>query len=278
MSGKMTKQFKTAIINKLKNIDIPNWEKYKYIATDKNGEVWGYKMKPEIDSEKGHWNVVESYVPSDMVYLFDTDFDSTNWKKTLIALETIKIDVTVKLEPEPEVRNIEAQCIASPSQPKSVLRFKLWQPADTFLVYQILEAENIPNDTKYKYTSNIEYGLLHPEMVVKNHEGIEIFSSKEDRHAFINKMIKNLKELFSKDEKVKATEKDIGKNVETECGVAKLEALTTDGKYVVTFDGVTFDGVPRLFVRDNAWVNIKSDCDFNKILTPGSSVEYYFAR
>lgn len=273
MSGKMTKQFKTAIINKLKNIDIPpNWEKYKYIAADKNGEVWGFKLKPEIDSKKEHWNVAESHDPSDSVYLFKTDFDSTNWKKTLIALETIKIDITVKLEPE--VRNIEGMSIAVSSQPKSVLRFKLWQPADTFLVYQILEAENIPDDTNYKYTSvDIEYDLLHPEKVVKNYEGIEIFSSKEDRYAFINKMTKNLKELFSKDEEVKATEKDIGKNVETDYGVAKLEALTTDGKYVVTFNGES-----RLFMVDNAWVNIKSDCDFNILAIPGSSAEYYFAR
>lgn len=276
MSGKMTKQFKTVIINKLKNIDIPNWEKYKYIAADKNGEVWGFKMKPEIDSKKGHWSVVNSYVPSDMVYLFDTDFDSTNWKKTLIALETIKIDVTVKLEPE--VRNIEAQCIASPSQPKSVLRFKVWQPADTFLVYQILKAKNIPDDANYEYTSvDMEYNLLHPEMVTTNYEDIEFFSSKEDRHAFIGKMIKNLKELFSKDKKVKATEKDIGKNVEVVDGVAKLEALTAEGKYVVTFDGVTFDGVPRLFVRDNAWVNIKSDCDFNITVLPDMSEVYTFS-
>ena len=56
-------------------------------------------------------------------------------------------------------------------------------------------------------------------------------------------------------------------------GVANLEALTTDGKYVVTFNGGS-----RLFIVSNAWVNVKSDCDFNKILTPGSSVEYYFAR
>ena len=70
MSGKITKQFKTAIINKLKNIDLPhNWEKYKYIAADKNGEVWGFKLKPEIDSKKEHWKVAESHDPSDMVYL-----------------------------------------------------------------------------------------------------------------------------------------------------------------------------------------------------------------
>ena len=112
------------------------------------------------------------------MFLFKTDFDSTNWKKTLIALETIKIDITVKLEPE--VRNIEGKCIAVSSQPKSVLRFKVWQPADTFLVYQILEAENIPDDTNYKYTSvDMEYDLLHPEKVVKNYEGVEIFSSKK---------------------------------------------------------------------------------------------------
>lgn len=272
MSGKMTKQFKTAIINKLKNIDIPNWKHYKYIATDKNGEVWGFKMKPEIDSKKGHWNVVKSYIPSDMVYLFDTDFDSTNWKNTLIALETIKIDVTVKLEDE--VKIVENATVKV-SQPKSpVLKFKLWQPADTFLVYQILEAKNIPDDTNYKYTSaDMEYNLLHPEKVVKNYESIEIFSSKEDRHAFINKMIKNLKELFSKDEKVKATEKDIGKNVETDCGVAYLEAVTTDGKYVVTFNGES-----RLWMVDNAWFNVKSDCQFNIRVSADLSAEYYFAR
>ena len=40
----MTKQFKTAINNKLKNIDIPGW--VKYIATDANGEVWGFELKP----------------------------------------------------------------------------------------------------------------------------------------------------------------------------------------------------------------------------------------
>lgn len=270
MSGKMTKQFKTAIINKLKSIDIPDW--VKYVAADKNGEVWGFKLKPELVGKKECWFVAESHDPSDMVYLFKTDFDSTNWKKTLIALETIKIDITVKLEPE--VESIEGKCIVIPSQPKSVLRFKLWQPADTFLVYQILEAKNIPDDTNYKYTStDIEYDLLHPEKVVKNYEGIEIFSSKEDRYAFINKMTKNLKELFSKDERVKATEKDIGKNVETDCGVARLEALTTDGKYVVTFNGES-----RLFMVNNAWFNVKSDCDFNILAIPGSSAEYYFAR
>lgn len=271
MSGKMTKQFKTAIINKLKNIDIPNWEKYKYIAADKNGEVWGFKLKPEIDSKKEHWKVTESHDPSDMVFLFKTDFDSTNWKKTLIALETIKIDVTMKLEPE--VKMVEGVVCKVQSQPKSVLKFKLWQPANTFLVFQILEAKNIPDDTNYKYTSvDMEYSLLHPEKVVKNYEDIEIFSSKEDRHAFIGKMIKNLKELFSKDEKVKATEKDIGKNVETDCGVARLEAVTTDGKYVVTFNGES-----RLFMVDNAWFNVKSDYNFNITVLPDMSEVYTFS-
>lgn len=270
MSGKMTKQFKTAIINKLKNIDIPNW--VKYIATDRSGEVWGFKLKPELVGKKECWFVAESHDPSDMVYLFKTDFDSTNWKNTLIALETIKIDVTVKLEPE--VKSIEGKCSVIPSQPKSVLKFKLWQPADTFLVYQILEAENIPDDTNYKYTSvDIEYDLLHPEKVAKNYEGIEIFSSKEDRYAFINKMTKNLKELFSKDEKVKATEKDIGKNVETDCGVAELVAVTTDGKYVVTYKPTGSE----LFIVENAWVNIKSDCYFNIRVLADLSAEYIFS-
>ena len=270
MSGKMTKQFKTAISNTLKNIAIPDW--VKYVATDRDGEVYGYRPKPELNNEKGYWIVTESHDSSNMVYLFNTGFDSTNWKKTLIALETIKIDVTMKLEPE--VKMVEGVVCKVQSQPKSVLRFKVWQPADTFLVYQILEAENIPDDTNYKYTSvDMEYDLLHPEKVVKNYEGVEIFSSKEDRYAYINKMTKNLKELFSKGEKVKVTEKDIGKNVETYCGVARLEALTTDGKYVVTFNGES-----RLFMVDNAWFTVKSDCDFNIKAIPGSSAEYYFAR
>lgn len=262
MSGKMTKQFKTAIINKLKNINIPGW--VKYIATDKNGDVCGYGRKPGIVSKSGHWNIIESQDKSELVYLFKTDFDSTNWKNTLIELK-------------PEVRSIEGKCIVIPSQPKSILRFKVWQPADTFLVYQILEAKNIPDDTNYEYTSvTMEYDLLHPETVVKNYESVEMFTSKEDRYAYINKMTKNLKELFSKDKKVKAkaTEKDIGKNVETDCGVAELVAVTTDGKYVVTFKHTGSE----LFLIDNAWFNIKSDCDFNIIAIPGSAAEYYFAR
>ena len=182
-----------------------------------------------------------------------------------------KIDITVKLEPE--VRSIEGKCIVSLSQPKSVLKFKLWKPANTFLVYQILEAENIPDITNYEYASaDIEYDLLHPEKVVQNYEGIEVFSSKEDRQAFIDRMIKNLKELFFEDEKVKATEKDIGKNVETDCGVAKLEALTTDGKYVVTFNGES-----RLFMVNNAWFNVKSDCDFNITVLSDMSEIYTFS-
>ena len=269
MSGKMTKQFKEAITKKLKSIEYPDW--VKYIAADKNGDVFGYRLKPKLDSKKSIWVGEKSLDSSNSVYLFHINFDSTNWKNTLIALETLHIDVFVKLEPE--VRNIEGMSIAVSSQPKSVLKFKVWQPAETYLVYHILEAENIPDDTNYDYTSvDMEYDLLHPEKVVKNYEGIEIFSSKEERYAYINKMTKNLKELFSKDTKVKATEKDIGKNVETDCGVANLEALTTDGKYVVTFNGES-----RLFMVDNAWFNVKS-CNFNILATPGVSAEYYFAR
>ena len=248
MSGKMTKQFKTAIINKLKNIDIPNWEKYKYIAVDRNGEVWGFKRKPEIVSKREHWNVAESHDPSDMVYLFKTDFDSTNWKNTLITLETIEIDVTVKLEDE--VRNIKGMNIVVSSQPKSVLKFKIWQPANTFLVYQILEAENIPDITNYEYeTADMEYDLLHPDKVVKNYEGIEFFSSKEDRQKFIDKLPEKLNQSFNKEMRVNATNKDIGKNVETNLGVANLEAVTTDGKYVVTFNGES-----RLYIVNKAWI------------------------
>ena len=78
MSGKMTKQFKTAIINKLKNVDIPDW--VKYIATDRNGDVFGYRLKPKLDSKKSIWVGEKSLDSSNSVYLFHTNFDSTNWK------------------------------------------------------------------------------------------------------------------------------------------------------------------------------------------------------
>lgn len=182
-----------------------------------------------------------------------------------------KIDIFVKLEPE--VREIEGMSIAVSSQPKSVLKFKLWKPANTFLVYQILEAENIPDDTNYEYSSvDIEYDLLHPETVVKNYEGIEVFSSKEDRQAFIDRMIKNLKELFSRDYIIKATDKDIDKTVKTDCGVANLEAVTTDGKYVVTFNGDS-----RLWMVESAWFNVKSNCNFNTTVLPDMSEIYTFS-
>lgn len=264
MSGKMTKQFKTAIINKLKNIDIPEW--VKYIAADRSGEVYGYNDKPKHNIlEHDMWYPNQDTENHSYKYLFDINFDSTNWKKTLIALETIKLEDEVKM-----VENITTKV----SQPKSVLRFKVWQPADTFLVYQILEAENIPDDTNYKYASvEMEYDLLHPEKVVKNYEGIEVFSSKEDRHAFIGRMIKNLKELFSREFTIKATEKDIGKNVETDHGVAELVAVTTDGEYVVTFK---FTG-SQLFIVDNAWFTVKTNCNFNTTVLADMSEIYTFS-
>ena len=234
MSGKMTKQFKEAITKKLKSIEYPDW--VKYIAADRNGEVWGFKLKPKLDSKKSIWVGEESLDSSNSVYLFKTDFDSTNWKNTLIALETIKIDITMKLEPG--VRNIEGMNIVVSSQPKSVLKFKIWQPADTFLVYKIIEAKNIPDDTDYEYMSvDIEYDLLHPEKVTENYEGVEVFSSKEDRQEFIDSMLNKLHDLFYGEVRVKATENDIGKKVDTECGVADLINLTTDGKFVVMYNG-----------------------------------------
>lgn len=268
MSGKMTKQFKEAITKKLKSIDIPEW--VNYIAVDKDGAVYGFYYKPKTDKTYDRWYSSEYHNDETFILLFHTDFDSTNWKNTLIELKTLNIDVYIKLKDE--VRKIE-NITAKVSQPKSVLKFKVWQPAETFLAYQILEAENIPDDTNYDYTSvDMEYDLLHPEKVVKNYEGIEVFSSKEERYSFINRMIKNLKELFSKDTKVKATEKDIGKNVETDCGVARLEALTTDGKYVVTFNDES-----RLFMVDNAWFNVKSDCNFNRTVLADMSELYTFS-
>lgn len=147
------------------------------------------------------------------------------------------------------------------------MKFRIWQPAETFLVYQILEAKNIPDDSEYHYSSvDIEYDLLHHEKIVKNYEGIEIFSLKEDRQAFVCRMIKNLKKLFSK---TKVTEKNIGNEVETEYGVAKLVALTTTGEYIVTFKstGSELHKVSEVWISDH----------FNKIVLADSSEIYTFS-
>ena len=246
MSGKMTKQFSKKLhalidehLDRLKSVGA------KYIAVDPSGDTWSYISKPIVGDYD--W---ESNEPTGSCFrLGRIDFDSTNWKKTLIELK--RIDPTIhtvpgqnilikdsKKEDEDNHKLPWGHLLKTPMAAMPYLKFQIWKPADTFLVYKILEAKNIPNATEYKYEStSIEYDLLHPDIITKNYEDADFFGSKEDRDEFVKKLIPKLRDFLavSKRVTVTATEKDIGYNVETENGIAELVNLTTDGKFVVTY-------------------------------------------
>ena len=254
MSEKMTKQFKRklyTLISKYKN-EIKN-ANINYISVEPSGDIWGYHMKPII-GDYGWEAADEDYI----LYGFEEtlSFDSTNWKKTLIELKDLELPVSVKVNTP--IQMVPGQTIPIKDSKKEgnednrklpwgtpikaqmdvmpYLKFQIWKPAGTFLVYKILEARNIPNATKYKYEStSIEYDLLHPDLLTKNYEDVDTFGSKEDRDNFVKALIPKLRDFLAVSKRVTVTEKDIGKDVETECGVATLVNLTIDGKFVVQY-------------------------------------------
>lgn len=254
MSGKMTKQFSKKLhalidehLDRLKAVGA------KYVAVDPSGATWSYVSKPVLGCYD--W---ESNEPTGSCFRMGSiDFDSTSWKKTLIELKMIDMPIhtitgqNILIKDNKEENNHELPCglpAKTIMETMPYLKFQVWKPADTFLVYKIHEAKNIPNATKYKYeSSSIEYDLLHPDSITKNYEDVDSFGSKEDRDNFIKTLIPKLRDFFVVSKRITATEKDIGSNVDTECGVAELVNLTTDGKYVVTFNGVS-----RLFIVNKA--------------------------
>lgn len=266
MSGKMTKKFKAALTEKVLNcIEKPDY--IHYIAVDKDTGVWGFNLKPEIDTVEGDcWKPDDRDDKYAWEFPFNMEFDSTTWKNTLIEYETINIDVTIKLKPE--VKNVKI----NPVLIGSVLKFKLWQPGNENLICKLLERQNLPEiDKTPVFREDIGQYLITPAL--PDMEVCQGFYTSECRQNYVNKLIESLKDAFATEVRVKATENDIGKNVDTESGVAELVALTTDGRYVVMFHSTG----SQLFIVDKAELVNRS---FNLIKTslPDSSIEYCFFR
>ena len=246
MSGKMTKQFKTAIINKLKNIDIPDW--VKYIAADADGRVWGFYNKPEAGKNTQSWFVRNGIANSK--FLFTIDFDSTNWKKTLIKLKDIDLDTIESVKGSanntPKVDMLIPPCYdqvkesidgdddekklpwGDPNKSERLIRFKLWNVGDKSVVWKILHMENM-SKLHEQPKKLISKSLLD----FRNIEGCFTFPSKEIRKQSIEASLKELKSIVHYKEI--ATKNHIGKEVNTFAGIAKVVSITIEGKYLVTY-------------------------------------------
>ena len=248
MSGKMTKQFKTTIINKLKNIDIPDW--VKYIAADADGGVWGFHDKPVIGKyDNQRWFIRNGI--SNSKFLFTIDFDSTNWKKTLIKLKDIDLDtvesVKGSINNTPKVAMIIPPYYdqvkesidgdddkktklpwGDPNKYEKLIRFKLWKVGDKSVVWKMLHMENM-SKLHEQPKKLISKSLLN----FRNIEGCFTFPSKEIRKQSIEASLKELKSIIHYKEI--ATKKHIGKEVNTFAGIAKLVRITIEGKYLVTY-------------------------------------------
>lgn len=266
MSGKMTKKFKAALTEKVLNcVEKPNY--IHYIAVDKDTGVWGFNLKPEIDTVEGDcWKPDDKDGKYAWEFPFNMEFDSTTWKNTLIEYESINIDVFIKHEPK--IENVKI----NPVLDGSVLKFKLWQPGDENLICKLIERQNLPEiDKTPVFRETIGHYLITPAL--PKMEVCQGFCTSEYRQRYVDMLIESLKDVFTTEVRVKATEKDIGKKVDTECGVAELVNLTTDGKFVVMYNGKS-----DLHICEKAeLVGIKS---FNLIITtlPDSSIEYWFFR
>lgn len=94
----MTKEFKTKYINKIKEryneclIPEEIADRVKYVAAEANGHVYGYSDIPCIENTifgEG-WNLNKCVSKKTYTtWLFHIDFDSSNWKDTLIKIEEI---------------------------------------------------------------------------------------------------------------------------------------------------------------------------------------------
>ena len=292
MASVMTKQFKTAIINKLKNIDIPNWA--KYVAIDKDGEVWGFKLKPEIISKKSIWNITELHDPSDTVYLFKTDFDSTNWKKTLInryewekAKEEVFTSKDFKdiFEKDKDDFKSTQNSTSSTDFYKSIIKnnqsylsLKLWFPGETTLVGRIIQAINIPhNGETLQVGCCDEFITDNGGLKVMNNSNqsskdmVAMFPSREFRGIYASLLVDNLKKAFNVDKPryIKATTEDFGKNVYIQQPFntkGKLIDMTSKGEYIVEVDG-------KLYITPKAWKNVMASGGYTLKKTDGDTLE-----
>ena len=82
--------FKQQLNQKLSEIEVDNW--VKYVAVDKNGEVWCYNTQPfiiELDRYDSHWNIMCKGCDK-CKYLFNLDSECILcWKDLCIEWEEI---------------------------------------------------------------------------------------------------------------------------------------------------------------------------------------------
>lgn len=259
----MTKQFNKKLnalidqhLDRLKEVGA------KYIAVDPSGKVWSYISKPFIGDYD--W---ESHEPTGSCFLLGKiDFDSTNWKKTLVKLKDIERDdleiVKGSVNNTPKVamlippyydqvkESIDGDDDKNKKLPwgdinncERLIRFKLWKVGDKSVVWKLLAMTDL--STLHKQPKKlISKSLLD----FRNIEGCFTFPSKEIRKQSIESAIKELKSIVHYREIV--TKNHIGKEVNTSAGIAELVNLTIDGKYLVTYNHIDSE----LFIVNNATV------------------------
>ena len=213
MASVMTKQFKTALINTLKTMNIPEW--VKYVAVDKGGCVFGYRLKPVINNENTCWIYASSQDTPKIKLLFNTDFDSTNWKKTLINRcewdETCKVDDFKSTQDSTSSTDFYKSIIKNN---QSYLSLKLWFPGETTLVGRIIQAINIPhNGETLQVGCCDEFITDNGGLKVMNNSNqsskdmVAMFLSRELRGIYVSLLVDNLKKAFNvnKHRYIKAT-------------------------------------------------------------------------
>ena len=259
----MTKQFNkklNALIEE--NLDKIKKVGAKYVAVDPSGSTWSYISKPIAGVYD--W---ESHEPTGSCFcLGNIDFDSTNWKKTLIKLEDIERDGLEIVEGSVNNTPKAAMLIPTyydqvkesidgdddknkklpwgdPNKGERLIRFKLWKVGNKSVVWKMLAMTNL--STLHKQPKKlISKSLLD----FRNIEGCFTFPSKEIRKQSIESAIKELKSIVHYREI--ATKNHIGKEVNTSAGIAQLVNITIDGKYVVTYP----EFGPKLVIVNNATI------------------------
>jgi len=83
--------------NQMKLIDLiikATKKRLKYIATDANGKVYGYPTEPQPDDMWSQWDIYG--VASTYLGHNDSISTNSNWKKSLINITTLKLNVLEK--------------------------------------------------------------------------------------------------------------------------------------------------------------------------------------
>lgn len=289
MASVMTKQFKTALINTLKNMDIPDW--MDYVAVDQCGSVYGYRLKPTINNEVEYWSYTSTQDAPNFGFLFTTKFDSTDWRKTLInrseweKAKAKEEGFTSKDFKDKDAIKIAHGSISSTDLYKSIIKnnqsylsLKLWFPGETTLVGRIIQAINIPHNGDTLQIGHCDDFITDKGglKVINNSnksskDMIAMFPSKELRGIYVGLLVDNLKKAFNvnNSQYIKATTEDFGKDVYIQQPFntkGKLIDMTSKGEYIVEVDG-------KLYITPKAWKNklISGGCILKK--TDGDALE-----